>query len=240
MKNRISVYGFLYATVSSTEREVEVGFMSKVYLTIMFIGIGMTGFYGFQWWQSTQATETVSLSETEGWNNTEREAAESVEWVPESSVSAVKEPQAVMSDSLNQYQPGEEIGRLVIPATEKGYSTYWGADETTLDQGVGMYVSQWTATPDQKRHTVLSGHRNTVFTGLDKVKKGDSIFLEYEGERFEYKVESMWVTDADDRTVIVDKDEATLTLTTCYPFDYIGYAPERYIIQGTLVGTEKL
>lgn len=215
--------------------------MNKIYSAILVVGLAMMGFYGFQWWQSSQATETVSLAEIEGWNNAgPEEAGEVAQPAPETAAETVQEPPALMSDQLDQYQLGEEVGRLVIPSIEKGYPTYWGADEATLDQGVGMYVSQWTATPDQKRHTVLSGHRNTVFTGLDKVEKGDSIFLEYGGQRFEYKVEDMWITDADDRTVIVDKDEATLTLTTCYPFDYIGYAPERYIIQGQLVEVQEM
>ena len=43
-----------------------------------------------------------------------------------------------------------------------------------------------------------------------------------------------WITDAEDRTVIVEKDKPTLTLTTCYPFNYIGDAPDRYIIEASL------
>jgi len=43
-----------------------------------------------------------------------------------------------------------------------------------------------------------------------------------------------WITDPEDRSVIVDKDESMLTLTTCYPFDFIGNAPERYIIEAEL------
>lgn len=215
--------------------------MNKLYSAVVVVGLMMMGFYGFQWWQSAQATETVSLAEIEGWKNTEpEEAPEPVQSPPENSVEKVQEQPALMSDAMDQYQLGEEVGRLIIPSIEKGYPTYWGADEAILDQGVGMYVSQWTATPDQKKHTVLSGHRNTVFTGLDKIKKGNSIFLEYDGQRYEYKVEKTWVTDAEDRTVIVDTDQATLTLTTCYPFDYIGYAPERYIIQGLLIDVQAI
>lgn len=215
--------------------------MNKVYITILFAGLAMTGFYGFQWWQSTQATETVAHAEIEGWNNAEpEEITTSVNRNSKKSAQTAKKPSVLMSDGMNQYQQGEEVGRLVIPSIEKGYSTYWGADEATLDQGVGMYVSQWTTTPDQKRHTVVSGHRNTVFKDLEEVKKGDSVFLEYEGQRFEYLVEDIWVSDADDRSVIVDKNEATLTLTTCYPFNYVGYAPERYIIQGSLIETQEI
>lgn len=215
--------------------------MDKVYTIIIIAGLSMTGYFGFQWWQSAQATETVSLEEIEGWNNTaSKPMTASPEPASERSLEPVQEPTPIMSNDMNDYEPGEEVGRLVIPSIETGYSTYWGADEATLDQGVGMYVSEWTATPDQQRHTVLSGHRDTVFTGLEEMEKGDSVFLEYEGQRYEYAIEKIWITDAEDRTVIVDKDEATLTLTTCYPFDYIGYAPERYIIQGSLVEIQEM
>ncbi|SCL86021.1 LPXTG-site transpeptidase family protein [Bacillus wiedmannii] len=46
-----------------------------------------------------------------------------------------------------------------------------------------------------------------------------------------------WITDAEDRTIIVEKDKPTLTLTTCYPFIYIGDAPDRYIIEASLIST---
>ena len=215
--------------------------MNKVYTIILIAGLSMTGYFGFQWWQSVQAAETVSLEEIEGWKKTASSSTRPLnEPSPKSLLSEDQESQPVMSSDMNSYQQGEEVGRLVIPAIETGYSTYWGADEETLDQGVGMYVSEWTTTPDQQRHTVLSGHRDTVFTGLGKIEIGDSVFLEYGGQRYEYAVEKTWITDAEDRTVIVDKDEATLTLTTCYPFDYIGYAPERYIIRASLIGVQEM
>ena len=215
--------------------------MNKVYTIILIAGLSMTGYFGFQWWQSVQAAETVSLEEIEGWKKTASSSTRPLnEPSPKSLLSEDQESQPVMSSDMNSYQQGEEVGRLVIPAIETGYSTYWGADEETLDQGVGMYVSEWTTTPDQQRHTVLSGHRDTVFTGLGKIEIGDSVFLEYGGQRYEYAVEKTWITDAEDRTVIIDKDEATLTLTTCYPFDYIGYAPERYIIRASLIGVQEM
>lgn len=185
----------------------------------------MAGYYGFEWWQSTQGVEQVSAEEMEQWQSTK-----------ETTVMKEEPSQRVlMSNQVKTFETGQEVGRLVIPTIEKGFKTYWGTDEDTLSQGVGLYVSQFTTTPDQRRHTVLSGHRDTVFTGLKDVQKGDALFLEYEGKRYEYAVVSMKVVDESDRTVIVDKEEATLTLTTCYPFDFIGSAPERYVIQSKLV-----
>ena len=58
--------------------------------------------------------------------------------------------------------------------------------------------------------------------------------MKFENRLFPYKVKNIWITSKNDRSVIVSKDEPTLTLTTCYPFHYIGSAPKRYIVQGTL------
>ncbi|MGA9289404.1 MAG: class D sortase [Anaerobacillus sp.] len=202
--------------------------MNKVYVVLMCAGLFIAGYNGYQWWQSTQGVEQVAAEETEQWQTPapekdEKEAIRS------------SDQDVVMSNEIKSYEKGDEVGRLIIPTIEKGFTTYWGTDEQTLSQGVGMFVSKFTTTPDQRRHTVLSGHRDTVFTGLNDVQKGDSIFLEIDGKRYEYKVMSMKIVDEDDRTVIVDKEEATLTLTTCYPFDFIGHAPKRYIIQSELV-----
>ncbi|WP_165998877.1 class D sortase [Bacillus sp. Cs-700] len=201
--------------------------MNKLYSLLMCAGIVIAGYYGYEWWQGTQGVEEVSAEETKKWGSEKASEVTTEE--------SVKIQEVLMSDQIKQFDVGQEVGRLVIPTIEKGFTTYWGTDDDTLSQGVGMYVSQFTTTPDHKRHTVLSGHRDTVFTGLQDVKKGDAVFLEYDGKRYEYAVVSMKVVDADDRTVIVDKKEATLTLTTCYPFDFIGSAPERYVIESEFV-----
>lgn len=99
-----------------------------------------------------------------------------------------------------------------------------------------MYVSEWTTVPNREGgHTVLSRHRDTVFIGPDELGPGDILEIHYNGKTFQYEINETWNTNPDDRTVIVEKEEPTLTLTTCYPFDYIGFAPERYIVQASLV-----
>ncbi|RNA70595.1 class D sortase [Alteribacter keqinensis] len=144
-----------------------------------------------------------------------------------------------MSDERNEYKPGAEVASLLIPAVEEGYPVYWGADDVTLKQGVGMYVSEWTTTPEVGGHTVVSGHRDSVFTKLGEVTEGDDVLLEFEGETYVYSIKNIWITAAEDRTVIVDKESPTLTITTCYPLDYLGSAPDRYIIQAELTGVHK-
>ncbi|MFP3886122.1 class D sortase [Priestia filamentosa] len=126
---------------------------------------------------------------------------------------------------------GEAVATLVIPTLGQKYTLYWGTDEDSLQKGVGMFVSDLTTTPDGNGHTVLSGHRDTVFTGLDKVKEGNTLIVKYNDQIYTYEVKKTWIVDKDDRSVIVKKDKPTLTLTTCYPFHYVGSAPERYIIK---------
>lgn len=134
------------------------------------------------------------------------------------------------------YAKGKNIATLTIPEINSNFDVFWGTDEGTLSKGVGMYVSEWTTAPNNYGgHTVLSGHRDTVFRELGELEKGDQMLLEFQGEVYSYQITKTWITDAEDRTVIVNKEHPTLTLTTCYPFDYIGNAPDRYIIESRLI-----
>lgn len=134
-----------------------------------------------------------------------------------------------------EYEKGAEIGWLLIPALDMKYPIYWGTDDETLNQGVGYHNGNFTTPPDGHGHTVLSGHRDTVFRGLGELEQGTSMYVHFENIQYEYEIKKTWITDAQDRSVIVGKEEPTLTLTTCYPFNFIGSAPDRYIIEATLV-----
>ncbi|WP_084246662.1 class D sortase [Planomicrobium okeanokoites] len=135
----------------------------------------------------------------------------------------------------NEYAKGAEIGWLLIPELDMKYPIYWGTDDDTLNQGVGYHIGNFTTPPDGLRHTVLSGHRDTVFQELGELKAGSKMYVQFEDVQYEYQIEKTWITDAEDRTVIVEKDSPTLTLTTCYPFTFIGSAPDRYIIEAPLI-----
>lgn len=130
-------------------------------------------------------------------------------------------------------EKGEMIGNLSIPKLEANLPIYHGTDEDELEKGVGHFAG--SVLPGEKDNSVLSGHRDTVFRKLGNVGKGDLLVVSTEAGEFTYKVRKVRIVDADDRTVIVPKPRATLTVTTCYPFNYIGDAPERYILVADLV-----
>ncbi|REJ10385.1 class D sortase [Halobacillus trueperi] len=210
--------------------------LNKVLFMLVVIGFSCAAYFTFQWWDSTRAVEKVTEEEINEWES--QDQAEEPPQVVVKNQDKPKQPR--YSNELHKFDNGEKVGRLIIPLLNKGYSTYWGTDEQSLHQGVGMFISKWTTTPDEKRHTVLSGHRETVFTQLGEIEKGAPLFYEYEGKRYKYEVEKTWVTDEDDRSVIVDHEDPTLTLTTCYPFDFIGSAPERFIVQSRLVDVQEI
>lgn len=130
-------------------------------------------------------------------------------------------------------QSGDEFGELYIPKLDISYPIYEGTSDTELDMGIGHYKD--SVLPGENDNSVLAGHRDTVFRELGEVEKGDLLIVRTSAGEFEYMVDKVRIVDKDDRTVIVPKPRATLTLSTCYPFEYIGPAPERYILVAYLV-----
>ncbi|MBT2758334.1 class D sortase [Mesobacillus foraminis] len=133
-------------------------------------------------------------------------------------------------------EKGEEFGTLSIPKISASLPIFHGADEEELEKGVGHFAG--SVLPGEDDNSVLSGHRDTVFRQLGQVGKGDLLIVSTPAGEFTYKVTKVRIVDADNRTVIVPRPRATLTVTTCYPFNYIGDAPERYVLVAALYETK--
>lgn len=141
----------------------------------------------------------------------------------------------ISNESLYQTRPvtGEEFANLTIPILDISLPIYEGTTEDDLKKGVGHYKD--SVLPGENDNAILSGHRDTVFRNLDKLEKGDQLIVTTNNHTFKYQIQKIRIVDKDDKTVIVPKPRATLTLTTCYPFQYVGAAPKRYIIEAFLV-----
>jgi sortase A len=133
-------------------------------------------------------------------------------------------------------QMGELMGELFIPKLDETLPIYHGTDEDELEKGVGHFAQ--SVLPGEIDNSVLSGHRDTVFRRLGEVGKGDFLEVKTSAGTFTYKVKRVRIVDKDDRTVIVPKPKATLTLTTCYPFNFIGSAPQRYVLVAELTSKQ--
>ena len=138
--------------------------------------------------------------------------------------------------SVAQFVPvklGEIIGIITIPKLSEEYPIVQGTDNKSLKRGVGHYVD--SVMPGAKDNSVLSGHRDSVFSKLGQLQAGDLVIVQTSDGKFTYVVRTTRIVMADDRTVIVPTPTAVLTLTTCYPFHYIGSAPKRFIVSADLV-----
>ncbi|KAA0547614.1 class D sortase [Bacillus sp. BGMRC 2118] len=128
---------------------------------------------------------------------------------------------------------GDVIGNLTIPSLDFSVPIFYGSSENELRKGVGHYMK--SGLPGENRHIVLTGHRDTIFRKLEHIKKDELIWIEMKNGTYQYKINKINIVDQDDRTILVEKPVETLTLITCYPFQYIGNAPERFIISAKLL-----
>jgi len=128
---------------------------------------------------------------------------------------------------------GELIGIITIPTLNETYPIVQGTDDNDLKHGVGHYVD--SVMPGVKDNSVLAGHRDSVFSKLGQLKIGDLVIVKTSSGTFTYSVIKTRIVWANDRTVIVPTPTAILTLSTCYPFYYIGSAPKRYIVSAQLL-----
>jgi sortase A len=132
--------------------------------------------------------------------------------------------------------PGSLVGRIEIPRLKLSAVIFEGTDDATLDRGVGHLAG--TPTTGERGNLVLAGHRDTFFRPLKKIREGDEIDVTGPEGVSRYKVEFTQVVGPEATEVLRSTGGATLTLITCYPFRYIGNAPDRFIVRGQKVDKE--
>ena len=128
---------------------------------------------------------------------------------------------------------GSLVGRLEIPRLRFSAIVLEGSDNRTLRLGVGRIPG--TAEPGQQGNLVLGGHRDTFFRPLRGIRAGDFITLATTAGPYRYVVEWTAVVDPRDTGSLQATADRSLTLVTCYPFYYVGPAPQRFIVRARQV-----
>jgi LPXTG-site transpeptidase (sortase) family protein len=124
---------------------------------------------------------------------------------------------------------------LRIPAIGLEVAVLEGTDDLTLNRGVGWIAG--TALPGESGNLGIAGHRDGFFRGLKDVMRGVPLELEtLGGARLLYTVQDIWIVRPDAVEVLDPTPRPSLTLVTCFPFYYVGSAPERYIVRAVLDG----
>src|SRR5260370_21754924 len=104
-----------------------------------------------------------------------------------------------------------------------------GRSRRVLSRAVGKDVG--TSLPGQYGNITLAAHRDTFFRHLGDIRWGDVIYLKEPGLEYRYQVRFTAVVGPRDTWVLEPTGKETLTLVTCYPFHFVGPAPDRFVIR---------
>jgi sortase A len=141
--------------------------------------------------------------------------------------------------------------RLIIPKINVDvpviYDNTMGSDQTetynkqmaAMAKGVAWFgIAGADSHPGQKGNTVLSGHSSNdwfdlgdlkfVFANLDRMKKDDTIYVNYRGTRYTYQVTDRKIVLPTQLSALqTGSDKAMLTLITCTP---LGTSEKRLLV----------
>ena len=123
---------------------------------------------------------------------------------------------------------GDLLGQIEIPRLGLKMAILEGTTSPTLRLGAGHIKG--TALPGEPGNTGIAGHRDTYFRGLKDIRSSDEIQIQTAAGLSRYEVDWVRIVAPDDIGVLAPSAESAITLVTCYPFHYIGAAPERFIV----------
>jgi sortase A len=108
-----------------------------------------------------------------------------------------------------------------------------GSDDATLSRGSGHIED--TPFPGQPGNVGIAGHRDTTFRALRHIKIGDALEYRTGDKLYRYRITKTWIVGPDDVYVLDPTPQPALTLVTCYPFEFVGHAPNRFIVRADFV-----
>jgi sortase A len=185
---------------------------------LLVIGVVCLGYYGYVWgetqlYQAYENRELDAILQSAPAPKADADAATTVPRRPEPA-------------------PGSPIGRIEIPRLGVSSIVRAGSDARTLQLAVGHIPG--TALPGEPGNMGLAGHRDTFFRRLRDIRTEDLIRVVTADGSFLYRVQRTNIVQPTDVWVLDPTTDSTLTLVTCYPFSYIGSAPQRFIVRATL------
>ena len=124
------------------------------------------------------------------------------------------------------------LGILHVPKIHLDAPVFDGTDDLTLNRGLGRILG--SARIGDLGNVGIAGHRDGFFRGLKDIQPGDLVELELPGRTDQYVVARIQVVKPDDIEVLNQTATASLTLVTCFPFYFVGSAPDRYIVTASI------
>ena len=126
----------------------------------------------------------------------------------------------------------EPLAVLRIPKLHLEVPVLDGTSDFILNRGVGRIAG--TSLPGQEGNIGIAGHRDGFFRGLKEISAGDTVELVTISGTDVYLVDQIRITSPGDVSVLRSRAKPSVTLVTCYPFYFIGPAPDRYVVEASL------
>lgn len=185
--------------------------------SLIVFGVAVLMWFGYSLYEQNQM-QTVTIAEAE-------EAIQTMK----SDTAAAAETEGSNQDIIDNFSPEmhEAIGILHVPKIDRSIGIVEGTDPDALDLGVGHMSS--TVFPGQGEQIILSGHRDTVFRNFAELEIGDEFIVEMPYGDYTYEIRETEIVSADDTSVVREMGEEVLVVSTCYPFNYLGSAPDRFV-----------
>lgn len=191
--------------------------MGKITNMLMVVGVVLVAIFLYELFSHEQAQEQA-LAEAEVRIEVQQQELEVTEDV---------EPEQINMADIFQAEPEEVFAILEVPKIDKSLPIIEGVEPEELERGVGHIPE--TAFPGQGEQIVISGHRDTVFRGFHHLEIGDEFIVTMPYDTYTYEIRETEIVPADDTSVIRSMGEEVLVVTTCYPFFFLGDAPDRYV-----------
>ena len=123
---------------------------------------------------------------------------------------------------------GDVLGRMDIPRLGMSVAVLQGTSSRVLRLGIGHIAG--TPLPGEDGNVGIAGHRDTYFRALKDIQASDKIEIQTTEGITRYEVDWIQITVPSDVAIVSPTADSALTLVTCYPFHYIGAAPERFVV----------
>jgi sortase A len=149
---------------------------------------------------------------------------------PDFSLWSAKRIQGYQESLAAHFAPA--LALLSIPKIHLEVPVLEGTDDISLNRAVGHI--EGTPRPGESGNIGIAGHRDGFFRGLKDVVAGDTIEIMTQKETSTYVIDQIVIVNPSDVSVLASRSRSSVTLVTCYPFYFVGSAPQRYIVQASL------
>ncbi len=191
---------------------------------LLVVALVSLGWYGMSRAEST-------LSQLRGGRDLDELRLRGPTHVPDATTE-IDEGRADESAEQIEVPYGSVFGRLEIPRLALSVIIREGDDTRTLNLAAGHLPD--TPWPGRPGNSAIAAHRDTFFRKLRHIERHDDILVTTPTDMYRYVVVSTRVVNPDEVWVLSNTDDSVLTLITCYPFSYVGNAPQRFIVRAVL------